>query len=341
MQRIYLSAHQSKRIHLPLPVGMTSDRSSSLLSVKSIWPVAVITSLCTRAGCDHRLLHDVYSWGTQYYPITPNFPNQTSVSQMVITSSDRATSVDIFLSGEVLYEGNMYQRGSVLKLYIGLLQSVYLQSNSSLSGSELNSQEAVGVVVGFTCSKHTTGDCFSGYADLKPVTHWGFNYIIPPLVNTGISSSFLLAMSTINSNLGINAITDHNTVSLVGGVMKVIPVATSDKILITSDSPLQLLFFRHDPAQRPLTLTVLPSVEDICQTVPMFASGDMGEQRVNSADPGDLKSGVKSSQKPTFPQLPDNAEALYTDKDVGYYLSTLDQHLYSALCEKCMYKGFF
>ncbi|XP_071062157.1 IgGFc-binding protein [Pseudochaenichthys georgianus] len=334
VQRIYLSAHQSKRIHLPLPVGMTSDRSSSLLSVKSIWPVAVITSLCNRAGCDHRLLHDVYSWGTQYYPITPNFPNQTSVSQMVITSSDRATSVDIFLSGEVLYEGNMYQRGSVLKLYIGLLQSVYLQSNSSLSGSELNSQEAVGVVVGFTCSKHTTGDCFSGYADLKPVTHWGFNYIIPPLVNTGISSSFLLAMSTINSNLRINAITDHNTVSLVGGVMKVIPVATSDKILITSDSPLQLLFFRHDPAQRPLTLTVLPSVEDICQTVPMFASGDMGEQRVNSADTGDLKSGVKSSQKPTFPQLPDNAEALYTDKDVGYYLSTLDRHLYSALCEK-------
>ncbi|KAK1895713.1 Alpha-tectorin, partial [Dissostichus eleginoides] len=184
VQRIYLSAHQSKRIHLPLSVGMTSDRSSSLLSVKSIWPVTVITSLCTRAGCDHSLLHDVYSWGTQYYPITPNFPNQTSVSQMVITSSDQATSVDIFLSGEVLYEGNMYQRGSVLKLYIGVLQSVYLQSNSSLSGSELNSQEAVGVV------------------------------------------------------------------------------------------------------------------------------------------------------KPTFPQLPDNAEALYTDKDVGYYLSTLDRHLYSALCEK-------
>ncbi|KAJ4930907.1 hypothetical protein JOQ06_025210, partial [Pogonophryne albipinna] len=97
VQRIYLSAHQSKRIHLPLPAGMTSDRSSSLLSVKSIWPVTVITSLCTRAGCDHRLLHDVYSWGTQYYPITPNFPNQTSVSQMVITSSDRATGSSVVL----------------------------------------------------------------------------------------------------------------------------------------------------------------------------------------------------------------------------------------------------
>ncbi|XP_031708909.1 mucin-5B-like [Anarrhichthys ocellatus] len=34
----------------------------------------------------------------------------TAVSQMVITSSDRGTSVDIFLSGDVLFEGNVYPR---------------------------------------------------------------------------------------------------------------------------------------------------------------------------------------------------------------------------------------
>ncbi|XP_034729051.1 uncharacterized protein LOC117945589 [Etheostoma cragini] len=171
VQHLYLSASQSKTIHLPLSVGMTSDRSSHLLSVTSMWPVTVLASFCTQTGCDHSLLCDVSSWGSHYYPITPNFPDQTAVSQMVITSSDQGTSVDIVLSGEVLFEGNMYPRDSVLNLYIGGLQSAYIQSNFSLSGSELISKEAVGVVVGFTCSKHTLRDCLYGFAELKPVKH--------------------------------------------------------------------------------------------------------------------------------------------------------------------------
>lgn len=336
MQRIFLSASQSKTFHLPSSVGMTSDRSSNLLSVTSMWPVTVLASFCTQTGCDHSLLHDVSTWGTRYYPITPYLPNQTAVSQMVITSSDRVTSVDIFLSGGVLFNGNIYPRGSVLKLHIGVLQSVYLQSNSSLSGSELNSQEAIGVVVGFACSKHTPEDCLYGFAELKPVSRWSFDYVIPPLVNTSMSSSFLLAMATINSDMYINTSTGQKNVSLVGGTMKVIPVVTSDEIHIINDSPLQLVYFRHDSAQRPSTLTVLPSVDDICQTVPMFDSADMSGQQDNSTHTGDFKSGVKFSQKPSFAQLPDKPSLLDTDTDVGHYLSTMDRQRHPAVCEKSM-----
>ncbi|XP_078108021.1 IgGFc-binding protein-like [Sander vitreus] len=338
VQHIFLSASQSKTIHLPLSVGMTSDRSSNLLSVTSeVCYSPRLILYCT--GCDHSLLHDVSSWGTHYYPITPNFPNQTAVSQMVITSSDQGTSVDIFLSGEVLFEGNMYPRGSVLKLYIGVLQSAYLQSDFSLSGSELISKEAVGVVVGFTCSKDTPGDCLYGFAELKPVTHWGSEYVIPPLVNTGMSSSFLLAMATINSELDFTTSTRRNNLSLIGGIMKAIPVVTSDKICVISDCPLQLVYFRSGNARGPSTLTVLPSVDDICQTVPMFDSGDMSKQQDNSTRTGDLKSGVSFSQKLNLAQLPDNKDAnsLTTDTDVGHYLSTMNRRLYPALCERGMF----
>ncbi|XP_041798261.1 IgGFc-binding protein-like [Chelmon rostratus] len=335
-QHIFLSASQSKTIHLPLSVGMASDHSSYLLSVKSVWPVTVLASFCTPTGCDHSLLHDVSSWGTHYYPITPHFPDQTAVSQMVITSSDRETSVDIVLSGEVHFKGNMYQKGSVLKLHIGVLQSVYLQSNSSFSGTDLDSQEAVGVVVGFTCSKHTPGNCLYGFAELKPVSHWSFDYVIPPLVNTSMSSSFLLAMATISSDMDIAMGTRRMNVSLVGGVMRVIPVVTSNKIHIASDSPLQLVYFRNDDAQRHSTLIVLPSIDDICQTVPMFDSGDMSEQQGNSTQTGDLKSGVILSQMSNFAQLTDNAEpsSPHTDTDVGHYLSTMNKQLYPAVCDK-------
>ncbi|CAJ1061665.1 LOW QUALITY PROTEIN: IgGFc-binding protein [Xyrichtys novacula] len=323
MQHIFLSAGESKTIPLPSSVRMISDRSSHLLSVTSVWPVTVITSFCTPAGCDHSLLHDVSSWGTHYYPITPRFPNEKAVSQMVITSSDRETSVDIFLSGDTLFKGNMYPRESVLQLHLGVLQSVYLQSNTTLSGSELNSKEAVGVVVSFTCSKHTPGHCLYGFAALQPVSQWGFDYVLPPLVNTVMSSSFLLAMATINSALNITISTGQTNMSLNGGVMSAIPVVTSDKIRITSNSPLQLVYLRLYEVERPSTLAVLPSIDDICKTEPMFDSSDMSGQQVNSTQTGDFKPGVNSES--SFP---------YTDTDVGHYLSTMDRQVYPAACKK-------
>ncbi|XP_053289548.1 uncharacterized protein LOC128450113 [Pleuronectes platessa] len=179
-QRIFLSASQSNTIHLPSSVGIASDRSSSLLSVMSTKPVTVLASFCTHTGCDHSSLHDVSSWGTRYYPVTPHFPNQTAVSQMVITSADHDTPVNMLLSGDTCFNGNMYPSGIVLKLNMGALQSVYIESSTSLSGSELNSKGAVGVVVGLTCSKLTPGYCWYGFAELKPVSQWSLDYIFLP-----------------------------------------------------------------------------------------------------------------------------------------------------------------
>ena len=337
MRHIFLAANESKTVHLPVSVRMTSSNSSFLLSVRSLRPITALASVCTSIGCDHSLLHDVSSWGTHYYPVTPHFPNESVVSQMVITSSDHNTSVDIFLSGDMLFKGNVYLRGSFLKMHIGVLQSVYLQSNSSLSGSEVTSLEAVGVMVGFTCSKHTTGHCLYGFAQLKPASDWGFDYIIPPLANTRMSSSFLLAMTAIQSEVDITTSTGRRNVSLLGGIMKVIPLETSDKIHITSDSPLQLVYFGHDNAPGPSALTVLLSVDDICQTLPMLYSVDMSEQQDDSSQ---TVSGVEFSQN--FTQLPDDAEpsSPYTDTDVGYYLSTMNRQTNPAVCEKGMYCGF-
>ncbi|XP_041649020.1 IgGFc-binding protein isoform X2 [Cheilinus undulatus] len=334
MQHIFLSASQSKTLHLPPSVGMSSNRSSHLLHVTSVWPVTVVASFCNPSGCDHSLLHDVSSWGTHYYPITPLFPNENAVSQMVIMSSDRETSVDIFLSGEMLFEGNVHPKGSVLKLHLGALQSVYIQSNSSLSGSEINSQEAVGVVVGFTSSKHTSGHLLCGFCELKPVSHWSFDYIVPPLVNTRMSYSFLLAMGTVNSVLDVTTTTGQTNISLIGGVMKVIPVVSSDKIQVTSDGPLQLVYFRRYNELRPSTLTVLPSMDDICRTEPMFDSGDRSEQQDNSTRTGNLKSDGEFPRRPNFAPLPEDTELSSHHTDVGHYLSIIDRQLYPAACEK-------
>lgn len=72
-------------------------------------------------------------------------------------SSELVTSVNIFFleEEEVHFKHNLYPKGTFCELQMGVLQTVCLQSNSSLSGSELYSQKVGGVVFGFTCCKHS------------------------------------------------------------------------------------------------------------------------------------------------------------------------------------------
>ncbi|XP_061919145.1 IgGFc-binding protein isoform X2 [Entelurus aequoreus] len=331
-QHIVLSASQSEIIHLPLSVGGASARSSSLLSVTSLQYVRVLATFCTHTGCEHSLLHDVSSWGTLYYPVTPNFPNQTGVSEVVVTNSGRETSVDIFLSGEVSFNGDSYAKGSVLQLHLGVFESIYLQSNVSLAGSKLYSQEPVGCIVGFTCFEHTVGNCLYGFAELKPVSRWSFEYFVPRVVNAGLNSSLLLAMTKIDADLDVITTSGKKNFSLSGGVMKTIPVVTSDHVYVESNVPLQLIYFRHDIKQYASTLTALLSVDDICHTGAMFDSEDINSRMDNFSHTNHIKS-VKLPPVHTFALLPNN-ESSSTYVDVGHFLNTLNKESYPSVCEK-------
>ncbi|XP_061531066.1 IgGFc-binding protein [Phycodurus eques] len=330
MHNISLTATQSQTIHLPSSVGMASARSSSLLSIVSVQPVTVLATLCTQTGCEHNRLHDVSSWGTHYYPATPNFPSQTSVSEMVVTNSNRETSIEMFLSGEVIFNGTLYPEGSVLKLRLGLFESIYLQSNFSLSGSELYAQASVGVIVGFTCGNYLLGGCLYGFAELKPVSLWGYEYFVPPLVNAGTRSSLLLAMTNINSNLVVTTSNGQTSVSSSGGLMKTIPVVPLDQVHVISDVPLQLIYFRHDIVQRATTLTVLLSVDEICQTGQMFDAENITSPLAITSHTHNLtESAVK------FPHKPNNVSSSSTyAEDVGHYLSTTSNESPLSVCEK-------
>nr|XP_057939674.1 IgGFc-binding protein [Doryrhamphus excisus] len=319
---ISLAANQTETIQLPLSVGTASAYSSSLLSVTSVQPVIVLVSFCTHTGCERSLLHDVSSWGTHYYPVTPNFASQTAISEIVVTNSYRETSVDIFLSGEVLFNGESYHNGSVLNLHLRVFESIYLQSNFSLCGSEVYSQEPVGVIVGFTCFDYKAGDFLYGFAELKPVSRWSFDYFIPRVLNAGVNPSLLLAMTKINANLVVVTSNEKRNVSLHGGVMKTISVVASDNVYIASDVPLQLIYFRHELEQRASTLTALLSVEDICHGGAMFDAEDIGSH------PYDMY-----NIKHTFTARPKN-DSSSTYVDVAHYLNTMNKDLYPSVCEK-------
>ncbi|XP_057690269.1 IgGFc-binding protein isoform X2 [Corythoichthys intestinalis] len=327
-ENVSLNATESQTILLPSSVGMASARSSSLLSISSVQPVTVLAALCTRTGCVHSLLHDVSSWGTHYYPVTPNIPTLTSVSEIVVTNSNRETSVEIFPSVEVVFNGSLYSEGQALKLHLGSFESVYLQSNFSLSGSEIYAQEAVGVMVGFTCVNHLLGDCLYGFAELKPVTLWSYEYFVPPLINAGMSPSLLLAMSNINANMRVTTSMDKKSVSVSGGVMKTITVLAIDEVHVISDVPLQLIYYRHDLEQRASTLTALLSVDDICLSGPMSDSKNI--------TPLDVTFHSRNLTKYTVNFLHETNDMVSRsiNADVGHYLSTMNRESHPSLCEK-------
>ncbi|XP_077431734.1 IgGFc-binding protein-like [Vanacampus margaritifer] len=327
-RHISLNSAQSQTIHLPSSVGIASARSSSLLSIASVQPVTVLVTFCIETGCEHNLLHDVSSWGTHYYPVTPNSLNQTSVSEMVVTNYNRETSVEIFLSGDVVFNGTLYSEGSFLKLHLRSFESIYLQSNFSLSGSELYAQESVGVIVGFTCVNHLLGDCLYGFSELKPVSRWSYEYFVPPLKNSGMSPSLLLAMTNVNSNLHVTTSNGQKSLSLIGGVMKTIPVFALDEVHVISDALLQLVYYRHDIEQQASTLTALLSVEDLCQGGPTFnAENVTSHLSLNGTFYSNNLTNSESLHEP-------KNEARSTFADVGHYLSTLNKELHPSMCVK-------
>ena len=83
---------------------MTSHGSSHMLRMMSLQPVTVFTSFCSQTGCDY------------IFPITPQFPNQTAVSLMEITSSVHQTSVDILPIGERFFKVPLGNASKLLRI---------------------------------------------------------------------------------------------------------------------------------------------------------------------------------------------------------------------------------
>ena len=185
-----------------------------------------------------------------------------------------------------------------------MLQNIYLQSNSSLS--ELNFQEAVGVVVGFTCSKHIPGACLYGFAKPKKASHWTFDYVIPPLVNTGITSFFLLGMATIYWEVAFNSSSRQKNVSLNGSVMKVVQLETSVENCYQWQSSSAYLLQIWQPTVSNNNSPVFCGGNLSCCAF-LFGFGEAAEQKENITIT-DFNIGGEFADELNFAQLHDNAE---------------------------------
>lgn len=211
--------------------------------------------------------------------------------------------------------------------------SVCLQSDSSLSGFllEFNTQKAVGVMVGCICSEHTPGVCLYGFAQLKPVMSWEIWLFHSSLRKHW--NKFQLPFGNDCSELGSTHHTDNRRErqSASWWYNYVLFIFWPDTSHISSKSPLQLLYFRHKDKRCSSTLTLLPTVDEICQTLPV----------VDSKQKMDQSAYTQQHFRFDLPLPYLYPTSTSSEEDVRYDVNTLHRQLYPELFEKSMCKPFF
>ncbi|XP_069040703.1 IgGFc-binding protein-like [Lepisosteus oculatus] len=229
-------------VSLPAQVDMLGSYSPSAFLVQADQEVSVLALRCRPGSCAASLLYPVGFWGNHYYAVAPLVPGQASLAEIVITNHASNNLVDIVLAAPVSFQGRAYSRGDVLTLRLGPFWSAQLQSPQSLSGSEITSQEAVGVVCGYTCAPEGSQGCSYGFVQLLPTSGWGDTYVVPPLP-TQSSSDLLYVFTYLTTRLQVRDNQAQHERTLLGGAVEELPVNPSSAAYITASNGVQVVYF--------------------------------------------------------------------------------------------------
>ncbi|KAE8594561.1 hypothetical protein XENTR_v10019693 [Xenopus tropicalis] len=178
-----LKVGKDETISVPItePVEMQgTGRSPRSVVIKSDSEITIVSSNYKYASGDTALLYPVQRLGREYYVFTPPFGPGSAFKEFAVVAYDKATTVDVDVTGAINFDGKDYPKGSRLTLSLEPFQAVQFQSPDDLTGTKVVSQYPVVVLSGHTCSKKY-GDCDHVYEQLLPVPSWGSAFFIPPL----------------------------------------------------------------------------------------------------------------------------------------------------------------
>ncbi|MBN3317980.1 FCGBP protein, partial [Atractosteus spatula] len=252
-QELSLAGGQIRTLSLPAQVDMPGSYSPNAFLVQADQEVSVLALRCRPGSCAASPLYPVGFWGNHYYAMAPLVPGQASLAEIVITNHASDNLVDIVLAGPVSFQGRAYSRGDVLTLHLGPFWSAQLQSPQSLSGSEITSQKAVGVVCGYTCAPEGGQGCSYGFVQLLPTSGWGDTYVVPPLPTQSSSSSssssdLLYVFTYLTTQLRVQDNQAQHERTLLGGAVEELPVNPSSAAYITASRGVQVVYFRSGAA---------------------------------------------------------------------------------------------
>ncbi|KAM4014679.1 IgGFc-binding protein-like isoform 2-T2 [Anomaloglossus baeobatrachus] len=239
-----------------------SARSNMTIRVLSNKPVSVVAiNMLYSTGVT--VVSPISDLGNEYYIMTPDSTPEGDLSQMAIVNGPKPSFVSILLTSMVHLDNATYLPGEQLNLTLAPWESVQLQSNESMTGSHLVSEEAVAVFTGLVCA----GDpelCNHIYIQIPPTTAWGSNFILPPLRAPSLSHlAILSATDTIVKFLHGN---DTTEMAVSPGMMERFEVDPTSPLLIHSPEKIlvYLNFGKINSSIGSGVLYRLPPLEKAC-----------------------------------------------------------------------------
>ncbi|XP_075046115.1 IgGFc-binding protein-like [Mixophyes fleayi] len=256
-----------------------SSRWNGTVRITSNKPISVVATNRRAYTQSVVVVSPVMDWGTEYYIMTPSSGPEGTFPQMALINGPNVNLVLVSLKALVKFENTTYLPGEQLGLTLGPWESVQLQSNQSLSGSHLVSQEPVAVFAGHSCAEMHVW-CNHVCLHLPPVTAWGSHFVVPPVPfqnhtnNVYILASRHTAVEVIcGNNVTNTTVTPGTTVALEADATK--------SLLISSPGIIMVLMYANGGMYESFSLDgfyILSPVEQACVTysivsVPDYISG--------------------------------------------------------------------
>ncbi|KAI7798981.1 hypothetical protein IRJ41_016048, partial [Triplophysa rosa] len=243
---------------------------------------------------DTSLIYPVEDWGTEYYLFTPMLGPLGSFKEFSVVNYDTQNSIEVQLSGVVLFEGSFYPRGSKLTFNLMPMESAQIQSQDDLTGSRIKSQQPVAVFAGHSCAWFYS-TCSHVYEQLIPVSNWGKEFMVAPINCTSPQFRFdtvqIIASQTTTVN--INSHSPKLPIKMIAGESLYLNLYWPDSFHITADNVIQVLYLFNGGTRQngdtiePFLMTILP-IDFFGTSYILYGQTDFTNQAVAIAQTKDL-----------------------------------------------------
>ncbi|XP_066575341.1 IgGFc-binding protein [Amia ocellicauda] len=301
VQEKTLGAGQVAFFQMPKDVELYgSQLSFNTILIEASKEVTVVSLNYKYLTADTSVVYPVTEWGTEYYVFTPRISPFGTFKELSVTNYREANTVDVYLKAAVEFQGQEYPPGSKLTIQLSPFQSVQLQSWNDLSGSRVVSRLPVAVSSGHTCTWRFTR-CNHVYEQLMPVSHWGKNFIVPPLsFQNRYDNVFIIASQPTSFTMRVgNA---EQVVQISQGEVYEFPIRAPNPMSIRSNQGIQVLFqangayFRDGTMFDPFLMTIVPT-DQFCTSYTLDGQTDFNNVAIFLVHTGDLQ-GLRFDNNP-------------------------------------------
>ncbi|KAM9419012.1 IgGFc-binding protein-like [Salvelinus alpinus] len=261
-----------KSVTFDLPKGVEmigSKKNLPTVLIEASQEVTVLSFNYKKETADTSVVYPVKDWGTEYFIFTPmsTAGDRFSKEFSIINYKEKNFGVEVYLTGPVTFQRQKYFAGSKLTIDLMPFESVQIQSQFDLSGTNVISKFPVGVLSGHSCTKKYTG-CNHVYEQLQPVKSWGKEFIVAPLPfhkNINRYDSLYIQTSQFTQVKVMQSGIDFLTLPMFPGQSLELIVTWPNSYYLSADKGIQVLyeFNGGDVGKKqyydPFLFTILPN----------------------------------------------------------------------------------